>query len=82
MTKVDKLDKLKEYKVYLTDEEKRHLADVALKNSTFGESVLAGIVHQIFDAYEDDSLDNYDHDGSSKTKDSQKYKSDAGSLIF
>ena len=47
MTKVDKLDKLKEYKVYLTDEEKRHLANVALKNSTFGESVLAGVVHQL-----------------------------------
>ena len=51
MTKVDKLDKLKEYKVYLTDEEKRHLANVALKNSTFGESVLAGVVHQIFDGF-------------------------------
>ena len=82
MTKVDKLDKLKEYKVYLTDEEKRHLANVALKNSTFGESVLAGIVNQIFDVYEDDSLDNYDHDGVNKSKDTQRHQSDAGSLIF
>ena len=82
MTKADKLDKLKEYKVYLTDEEKRHLADVKINCNTFSNSVLAGIVHQIFDVYEDDTLDNYDHDGSNKTKDTQKYQSDAGSLIF
>ena len=52
------LDELKEYKIYLTDEEKKHLADVKISCSTFGESVLAGIVHQIFECYEKEELGN------------------------
>ena len=47
------LDKLKEYKVYLTDEEKEALVEVKLDRSTFEDSVMAGIVHQIFDCYEE-----------------------------
>ena len=50
------LDKLKEYKGYLTDEEKEALLEVKIDCSTFEDSVLAGIVHQIFDCYEDDTL--------------------------
>ena len=50
------LDKLKEYKVYLTDEEKEALLEVKIDCSTFEDSVLAGIVLQIFDCYEDDTL--------------------------
>ena len=49
------LDKLKEYKVYLTDEEKEALLEVKIDCSTFEDSVLAGIVHQIFDCYEDNT---------------------------
>ena len=52
------LDKLKEYRVYLTNKEKEALAHVQIDCSTYEDSVLAGIVHQIF--YEDESLDNYD----------------------
>jgi hypothetical protein len=48
-----KLDKLKEYKIYLTDEEKEALGDVKINGSTFAKSVLAGIVHQIFECYEE-----------------------------
>ena len=47
------LDKLKEYKVYLTDEEKEALVDVRVDCSTFENSVLAGIVNQIFNCYEE-----------------------------
>jgi hypothetical protein len=47
------LDKLKEYKVYLTDEEKEALVDVHVDCSTFEDSVLAGIVNQIFNCYEE-----------------------------
>jgi hypothetical protein len=50
------LDKLKEYKVYLTDEEKEALVEVKLNCSTFEDSVVAGIVHQIFECYEDNTL--------------------------
>ena len=50
------LDKLKEYKVYLTDEEKEALGDVHVDCSTFEDSVLAGIVNQIFNCY--DEVDN------------------------
>ena len=50
-----RLDELKRHTVYLTDEERDALVDVELKNSTFGESVLAGIVNQIFDVYENES---------------------------
>ena len=47
------LDKLKEYKVYLTDEEKEALVDVHVDCSTFEDSVLAGIINQIFNCYEE-----------------------------
>ena len=50
------LDKLKEYKVYLTDEEKEALVDVRIDCATFEGSVLAAIVHQIFECYEDNTL--------------------------
>ena len=60
LMEIPTLDKLKEYKIYLTDEEKEALVEVKLDRSTFEDSVLAGIVNQIFDVYEDESLDNYD----------------------
>jgi len=60
LMEIPTLDKLKEYKIYLTDEEKEALLEVKLDRSTFENSVLAGIVNQIFDVYEDESLDNYD----------------------
>ena len=56
--KKSKLDELKRYSVYLTDEEKDALADIKLDCSTFEESVLAGLVYQIFNVYEDESNDN------------------------
>ena len=52
------LDELKRYSVYLADEEKDALADIKLDCSTFEESVLAGLVYQIFNVYEDESNDN------------------------
>ena len=66
-----KLDKLKNYTVYLTDEEKAALANVKINCNTFANSVLASVANQIFDVYEDKSLD-----------DTQRHQSDAGSLIF
>ncbi len=56
LMEIPTLDKLKEYKVYLTDEEKEALVEVKLDCSTFEDSVVAGIVHQIFDCYEDNTL--------------------------
>ena len=47
------LDKLKEYKVYLTDEEKEALVDVRIDCATLEGSVLAAIVHQIFGRHEE-----------------------------
>ena len=47
------LDELKRYSVYLTDEEKDALADIKLDCSTFEDSVLAGLVNQLFNVYEE-----------------------------
>ena len=47
------LDELKRYSVYLTDEEKDALADIKLDCSTFENSVLAGLVNQLFNVYEE-----------------------------
>ena len=69
--KQQKLDKLKKYTVYLTDEEKAALANVKINCNTFANSVLASVANQIFDVYEDKSLD-----------DTQRHQSDAGSLIL
>ena len=69
--KQQKLDKLKKYTVYLTDEEKAALANVKINCNTFANSVLVSVANQIFDVYEDKSLD-----------DTQRHQSDAGSLIF
>ena len=56
LMEIPTLDKLKEYKIYLTDEEKEGLTEVKLDCSTFEDSVVAGIVHQIFECYEDNTL--------------------------
>jgi hypothetical protein len=47
------LDKLKEYKVYLTDEEKKALVGIQICCRTFEGSVLTAIVEQIFGCYEE-----------------------------
>ena len=51
--KAPRLDELKRYSVYLTDEEKDALVDIKLNCSTFGDSVLSGLVNQIFNVYEE-----------------------------
>ena len=53
LMEIPTLDKLKEYKIYLTDEEKEALVDVHVDCSTFEDSVLAGIINQIFNCYEE-----------------------------
>ncbi len=53
-----RLDELKRHTVYLTDEEKDALADIELNCSTFENSVLAGLVNQLFNVYEEPESDD------------------------
>jgi len=56
--KKSKLDELKRYSVYLADEEKDALANIELDCSTFEHSVLAGLVHQLFNVHEKPESDD------------------------
>jgi len=47
-----KQHKLKEFKVYLTDEEIKVLEGIRIDCNTFEGSILAGIIDQIFGDYE------------------------------
>jgi len=50
---MSELDKLKEYKIYLSDDEIKALEGIRIDCNTFEGTVLAGIVHQVLGFYEE-----------------------------